>query len=556
MSSTKMKSYLSLIPISAKVRRRQNRMTILCIVLAVFLVTAVFSMADMAIRMETSNQLNKNGNWHIMVKDISPETAAELAAQEDVAAFSAYSDINASLTENYFAGDKRAALVGADDAILQIFPGMQCSTAPADGEVLVTANIRDWLDVTVGTAIPLTLPDGQTISLTVAGFNEDTSDANQYDAVVLVMNRSTFSQIAAQAEESFETQYFIQFKPRTNLRQSIVNIENKYGISEEKISENTYLMALNASSNNDYIVGLYAVAAVLAGMVVLAGIFMITGSINSNVAQRTSYYGMLRCLGAGKNQVRMLVRLEALFWCKTAVPAGCVLGVVSTWGLCAFLRGFVGDEFSSLPVFGISPVGIVCGMVLGLVTVWFAASSPARRAAKASPITAATGNAVENAADSPCHARLFGSRAELSLGVSHATSSKKNLLLMTGSFALSILLFLSFSVLLRWVGFALNPLQPYTPDLSVAETSGQNVLDPVLVEQLDALPEVKHAFGRMYCPLPAEYQGKQGSIDLISYDTVWLGEKRPDWRNPSAGAGGWHIPCADGIRQKQLPDRG
>jgi ABC-type antimicrobial peptide transport system permease subunit len=48
-------------------------------------------------------------------------------------------------------------------------------------------------------------------------------------------------------------------------------------------------------------------------------IFMITGSINSNVAQRTSYYGMLRCLGAGKNQVRMLVRLEALFWCKTAV---------------------------------------------------------------------------------------------------------------------------------------------------------------------------------------------------------------------------------------------
>lgn len=117
MSSTAMKSYLSLIPISAKVRRRQNRMTILCIVLAVFLVTAVFSMADMAIRMETSNQLNKNGNWHIMVKDISPETAAELAAQEDVAAFSAYSDINASLTENYFAGDKRAALVGADDAI-------------------------------------------------------------------------------------------------------------------------------------------------------------------------------------------------------------------------------------------------------------------------------------------------------------------------------------------------------------------------------------------------------------------------------------------------------
>ena len=38
-----MKSYLSLIPISAKVHRRQNRMTLLCIVFAVFMVTAVFS---------------------------------------------------------------------------------------------------------------------------------------------------------------------------------------------------------------------------------------------------------------------------------------------------------------------------------------------------------------------------------------------------------------------------------------------------------------------------------------------------------------------------------
>lgn len=37
-----MKSYLSLIPISAKVHRRQSRMTRICIILAVFLVTSIF----------------------------------------------------------------------------------------------------------------------------------------------------------------------------------------------------------------------------------------------------------------------------------------------------------------------------------------------------------------------------------------------------------------------------------------------------------------------------------------------------------------------------------
>lgn len=48
-----MNSYLGLIPISAKVRKRQNRMTIICIVISVLLVTAVFSLTDMMVRSET-----------------------------------------------------------------------------------------------------------------------------------------------------------------------------------------------------------------------------------------------------------------------------------------------------------------------------------------------------------------------------------------------------------------------------------------------------------------------------------------------------------------------
>lgn len=42
-----MKSYLSLIPAYARIHKKQNRMTLLCIVLAVFLVTSIFGMADM-----------------------------------------------------------------------------------------------------------------------------------------------------------------------------------------------------------------------------------------------------------------------------------------------------------------------------------------------------------------------------------------------------------------------------------------------------------------------------------------------------------------------------
>ena len=45
-----MKNYLELIPLYTRAHRKQNRMSIFCIFLSVFLVTAIFGMADMYIQ--------------------------------------------------------------------------------------------------------------------------------------------------------------------------------------------------------------------------------------------------------------------------------------------------------------------------------------------------------------------------------------------------------------------------------------------------------------------------------------------------------------------------
>lgn len=180
-----MRSYLSLIPISAKVHRRQNRMTLLCIVFAVFLVTAVFSMAEMGARMEYTRLVGKHGNLSI-----------------------------SDLLGSYM---------------------------------------------------------GQTLLST---------------------------------------------------------------------------------------------ACVLFLLILIAGVLMISSSMNSTVVQRTQFFGMMRCIGMSKQQIVRFVRLEALNWCKIAVPIGLMMGIATTWGLCAALRFLVGEEFSYIPLFGISIIGIVCGTVL------------------------------------------------------------------------------------------------------------------------------------------------------------------------------------------------
>ena len=79
-----MKSFLSLIPISAKVRRRQNRMTILCIIISVLLVTAIFSVADMFIRTKSDELQNKHGNYHIQLENISQSIGDEIDRKSNV----------------------------------------------------------------------------------------------------------------------------------------------------------------------------------------------------------------------------------------------------------------------------------------------------------------------------------------------------------------------------------------------------------------------------------------------------------------------------------------
>ncbi len=106
-----MNSYLSLIPISARARRRQNRMTILCVVLAVLMVTAIFSLMDMMIRTETDMMGDKHGVWHLSLAGLTEEQAQMLAARDDVDELGECAAFNMDVDKPYFIGEKKSCAV-------------------------------------------------------------------------------------------------------------------------------------------------------------------------------------------------------------------------------------------------------------------------------------------------------------------------------------------------------------------------------------------------------------------------------------------------------------
>lgn len=533
-----MKSYLDLIPISAKIHRRQTRMTRLCILISAFLVAAVFGMADMFLQSQKLQAIKTDGAWHAAFKGLDEEQIGIIAARPDVEISSRYAAVNYRLDQAYRIEGTETVICGFDEAFLSLYPATKITEGafPAtDQEALVSEGVHERLGLSVGDTVTLSAP-GEEMYFQISGFVEDTPEMRKYGAFGLFLNADAYLSRFRTATIQEDFVCYTAFAPGCNIRRAIGEIcENLY-IPRDSVGENAKLMGLMLQSGDNYIRILYLAAAILAVLVAFSGMLMILGSLNSNVAQRTEFFGMIRCIGATPRQVGRFVRAEALSWCVTAIPAGLAASVVVVWGLCGLLRLTGPTYFGEMPVFGISGIGLTAGCVIGLLTVFAATRSPARRASRVSLLAAVSGNAgtifaVRHAA---------GTRwlpMEAALGIHHATGSRKNLFLMTCSFGFSIILFLGFSTGIDFMQHALTPMRPYTPDVAVVSPGNACLIPETLQEELEQNSGVKRVFGRGFAyDLPAGLGGAEKKVNLISYEKYQFGWAKGDLQEGSLAA--------------------
>ena len=520
-----MRSYLSLVPISAKVHKRQSRMTRICIILAVFLVTSIFSMAEMWTDAETTAMRHNHGDWHIALQNVSKDEAEQIRKNSNVAVSSWYDEINTDAEQNYYIDGKNAVLYGIEESyITDIMKYPTEGVYPQnENEVALSADAKELFSVKIGDEITLDTPVGD-VKYTISGFYEDDTEFNDIiGGCCVFMNRKTFDEIRRLNGVESESQFYIRFQNENGLKKTIADMMQQYNLTAENVKENTAVLGMLGASSNESVNELYPLAAACFVIILIAGVFMISSCMNSNVAQRTKFFGMMRCIGASKQQIIRFVRLEALNWCKTAIPMGCVLGIVTCWILCAILRFFVKGEWVDMPLFAVSINGILCGALVGVITVFIAAHSPAKQAAMVSPVAAVSGNAdMSKNVNHAAKTRFL--KVETSLGIHHATGTKKNLFLMTGSFALMIVLFLAFSACLDFVHKLLPSVtSKFTPDITIASQDDTNSLDGNLPDKIAEIEGVESAFGMMTrTAFSVEVNGNETEIDLFSHDKTLL----------------------------------
>ena len=522
-----MRSYLSLAGISAKAHRKSSRVTQLCIMIAVVLVISVFSMVDFEYMHMTEKLVRDHGNWHIALNHVPKEEAESVWNEADVKAACWYDTFNYRLDQPICLDSRPICIIGTEESFFTDFWKDMLTEGrfPQNGsEALLNQNAENILGCRVGDAVVIQTPAGE-YSYTVCGFVSDTSYSLARDALIAVLDYTEMGRMAEANGQAREMQYYIQFKQSLSIKKTIANLKASHGWTDENVAENAALLGIMGMSTDNYIVGLYGVAAILVVIVVLAGIMMISGSLNAGVAQRTEYYGMLRCIGAGKRQVKRLVRREALHWLLLAIPAGAVISTLICWVICAVLAYGIGGEWAGMPIGRISWIGIGIGVLVGTITVILAAAAPAKRAAAVSPIAAVSGSGDGQNAGM---AKLGKAPVPIALGFHHVFAKKKNLLLMTASFALSIILFLTFSVMITWIENALTTNKPYSPDISLYYSDYSAGLGSDLVDDLRGIAGVKHVYGRMHRLTEVENCEKANKIDLISYDEIQFAWARAD----------------------------
>ncbi len=523
-----MNHYLQLVPISGKVHKKQSRMTRICIVLAVFLVTAIFGMADMEMKSQLIQTKQRDGYWHVAFREVTDKQAYLIKNWSHVKESSFYSVTNYDLDLDYTLSDKQVCICGMDESFGKIYQdgSVISGTFPKKvNEIAITKKTQEELSKETGSQITLKDPNGMEHTYVISGIVGNAAMLMESDVYGVFLNMDGYNQLLGlQKENAYQQRMlYVQFQEHCNISKVIEEMKEAIQIPDSAVSENVKLLGIMGQSSDSYMLQLYGVAAILAVLVITAGILMISSNLNSNIARRTEFFGMLRCLGATKKQIIRFVRLEALNWCKSAIPIGLGLGSIIIIILCAMLRFLSPSYFSCMPVFSISFIGIVFGIIVGILTVLMAAMAPAKRAAKVSPLMAVSGN-YNVTVNTRKKLRIKGARIETKLGIYHAKGNKKNFILMVMSFAFSIVLFLAFTTIIDFMNHGLTPLRPYAPDLSFYYEDQSPSIDKKLVNEMEECHGVKRAYGRKFAYGILAYAGDTSiTVNLITYEENQFG---------------------------------
>lgn len=149
--------------------------------------------------------------------------------------------------------------------------------------------------------------------------------------------------------------------------------------------------ALSLSESNLSMI--YTLAVIVIGIIIFTSVFCIRNSFAISITEKMKQYGMLSSVGATSKQIKKNVLYEALILSIIGIPIGILSGIFAVFVLLKVIGIILMESLNGLTfIFAVPWSAMLLAIVLSAMTIYFSARKSAKRASKVSPIEAIRSN--------------------------------------------------------------------------------------------------------------------------------------------------------------------
>lgn len=170
--------------------------------------------------------------------------------------------------------------------------------------------------------------------------------------------------------------------------------KKEYSNSKYVYSKNESLLRYeNFEVSDSTLSTVLALAAVVIVIIIVTSVFCIRNSFAISITEKMRQYGMLSSVGATPKQIKKNVLYEAMILALIGIPIGILCGLFADFILLKVIGAILAETMDDLVfIFSISWLSVILAALLALVTIYLSAISSARKASKISPIEAIRSN--------------------------------------------------------------------------------------------------------------------------------------------------------------------
>ena len=480
---------------SMKANRTRTLVTVIGILLSAALFCSVTTLAFSVRGYLIDLQIYNGGDYHVKKHHVTAEQAQAIHADDQIAVAAETKVFGVVNLDGPEAGVNTSVLMACNDAYFENMPvRVEEGRLPENSSEVVISSYWNKALPRFGMSSDI----GDSISFEVVPYIEAVGAGNpeavpvikEYTIVGILKEEFTYATFYS--DYNFQTLYTYDDGIAEGVLYSDFYLKGNTPHSAFSIAENhsgkpntlllSYYGAAQTSTEQYLFIGALAVVVLI---IMIGSSGLIHNAFAVSVSQRAREFGLLSGVGATQKQIRKSVWHEAWILCALGIPVGLLAG----YGGMALAISYVGKTIQGMiPITapGVSlqaqfhPLAFLGAAVISIITVFWSARKPMRKAKKVSPIISIRQNEeITIPAKKIKSNKPLGKSKNIASGLAqkYYFTNRKKFKRVVFSLAMSIVLFLSATTVSgQFRSFAGNRIKNESSDFFVMHPGGDTQL--------------------------------------------------------------------------------